>query len=81
MYFFSIILYLVGALVCSLSDEKISFSIGRAIMALGGGTFMTIGRLLANTLPGHLRFNGICFFCNRRPAWYHGRALASCVNC
>lgn len=58
---FSIILYLVGALVCSLSDEKISFSIGRAIMALGGGTFMTIGRLLANTLPGHLRFNGICF--------------------
>lgn len=60
--FFSIILYLVGALVCSLSDEKISFSIGRAIMASGGGTFMTIGRLLANTLPGHLRFNGICFF-------------------
>lgn len=58
----SIALYLLGALICSFSDGKVSFSIGRIIMALGGGAFMTIGRLLANTLPSQLRFNGICFF-------------------
>lgn len=57
--FFSIL----GAAVCYFSHSFASFLAGRAIMALGGASFMTSARLLTLLLPpGLVRFTGIKVF-------------------
>lgn len=55
--------FMMGALVCYFSHSFYTFLAGRAIMALGGASFMTSARLLTLLLPvGVLRFVGIRFF-------------------
>ncbi len=41
---------------------------------------MTIGRLLANTLPSQLRFNGICFFATGVLLGTMGGGLGGCTD-
>jgi len=56
-------IFIAGAMVCSKSDHLLSFTVGRVIMGLGGGGFMTAGRVLVNKLaPGAERFTGIKVF-------------------
>jgi MFS family permease len=55
--------FIAGALICSQSDHLLSFTVGRVVMGLGGGGFMTAGRVLINELsPGPERFTGIKVF-------------------
>jgi DHA2 family multidrug resistance protein len=59
----SIALYVVGAIVCGVSTDLSSFTVGRVIMALGGASFMTSARVMVNLLPpGPGRFIGIKVF-------------------
>lgn len=59
----SISIYVVGALVCGVSGDLTTFTVGRVIMALGGASFMTSARLMVNLLPpGPGRFAGIKVF-------------------
>ncbi|EHD19983.1 MULTISPECIES: MFS transporter [Brenneria] len=59
----SIIVYIAGALLCSLSHNLSTFAIGRVVMALGGASFMTTSRILVNHIPpGPGRFVGIKVF-------------------
>ncbi|MEO6854641.1 MAG: MFS transporter, partial [Rhodoferax sp.] len=49
-----------GAVVCGASDSLVGFAVGRALMAAGGASFMTAGRVLVNHIPpSPRRFNGI----------------------
>lgn len=49
-----------GALLCATSDGFASFLAGRAVMALGGGSFFTASRMIIqHTLAGPRRFVGI----------------------
>ena len=55
--------YIVGALVCSLSGHLWSFAVGRVVMGIGGGAFMTMARTMVNLMPpGPERFSGIKVF-------------------
>lgn len=55
--------FIVGAVVCGMSERLLPFTIGRALMGLGGGAFFTSGRVLLNRLaPGPERFTGIKVF-------------------
>ncbi|MEE3634166.1 MFS transporter [Pseudomonas sp. AL 58] len=59
----SISIFVVGALVCGVSDDLTTFTAGRVIMALGGASFMTSARLMVNFLPpGPGRFIGVKVF-------------------
>ncbi|HBR2605941.1 TPA: MFS transporter [Klebsiella pneumoniae] len=59
----SIVVYIIGALVCSLSHDLHTFAIGRVVMAMGGASFMTTSRILINHIPpGPGRFVGIKVF-------------------
>ncbi|HEY0286147.1 MAG TPA: MFS transporter [Pseudomonas sp.] len=59
----SISIYVLGALVCGVSGDLTSFTVGRIIMALGGASFMTSARLMVNLLPpGPGRFVGVKVF-------------------
>lgn len=59
----SISIYVLGAIVCSVSGDLSTFTAGRVIMALGGASFMTSARVMVNFLsPGAGRFVGIKVF-------------------
>lgn len=59
----SIGIYVTGAVVCSLSSHLSIFAIGRVVMALGGGAFMTMARTMVNLIPpGPRRFSGVKAF-------------------
>ncbi len=59
----SISIYVLGALVCGVSGDLTSFTVGRMIMALDGASFMTSARLMVNLLPpGPGRFVGVKVF-------------------
>ncbi|MDF3133511.1 MFS transporter [Pseudomonas extremaustralis] len=59
----SISIYVLGAVVCGISGDLTSFTVGRVIMALGGASFMTSARLMVNLLPpGPGRFVGVKVF-------------------
>lgn len=59
----SLMFSVLGAVVCYFSHSFAAFLIGRAIMALGGASFMTSARLLTLLLPpGATRFLGIKVF-------------------
>lgn len=52
-----------GAVVCGTSDSLAGFALGRVLMAAGGASFMTAGRVLVNNVPpSPRRFNGIRSF-------------------
>ena len=54
------VLSAAGALLCATSDDFTSFLAGRAVMALGGGSFFTASRMIIqHTLAGPKRFAGI----------------------
>ena len=56
-------LFGLGAVACGLSDSLGMFVLGRILMAAGGASFMTAGRVLVNNIPpSPLRFNGIRSF-------------------
>lgn len=55
--------FMAGGLACATSERLLPFTIGRALMGLGGGAFFTSGRVLLNRLaPGPERFHGIKVF-------------------
>ncbi|WP_434779177.1 MFS transporter [Neisseria sp. Ec49-e6-T10] len=55
--------FILGALVCTFSHSFSTFLAGRAIMALGGASFMTSSRLLTLLIPpSPVRFMGIKAF-------------------
>lgn len=59
----SIGIYVIGTLICGLSSDLSTFTIGRIVMALGGASFMTSARLMVNLLPpGPGRFAGVKVF-------------------
>jgi MFS family permease len=59
----SVAVYVVGAYICGSSSHVDSFAIGRLIMALGGGSFMTTSRVIVNLIPpGPDRFIGVKVF-------------------
>ena len=59
----SISIYVLGAVVCGISGDLTSFTVGRVVMALGGASFMTSARLMVNLLPpGPGRFVGVKVF-------------------
>jgi len=59
----SMAIFIAGTLVCAGSHELNSFATGRMLMALGGATAFTMGRVIVSHLPTPpARFNGIKFF-------------------
>lgn len=60
---FSLGIFALGCLICASSDTYTSFLVGRAVMGMGGATFMTAGRVLVNQIPpSPQRFKGIKYF-------------------
>ncbi|AMM26381.1 MFS transporter [Variovorax sp. PAMC 28711] len=56
-------LFGLGSLLCAASGTLGAFALGRVLMALGCGSFMTAGRVLVNHIPpSPRRFTGIKFF-------------------
>ena len=59
----SIVIYIAGAVICALSETFPQFLLGRLVMALGGGAFMTSARMLVNVIPPTpARMKGILAF-------------------
>ncbi|WP_141104208.1 MFS transporter, partial [Noviherbaspirillum denitrificans] len=48
---FSLLLFIIGSLVCATSTSYAQFLAGRLIMGLGGAAFMTSGRVIVNLIP------------------------------
>ncbi|MFS1286818.1 MFS transporter [Pseudomonas piscis] len=60
----TIALHALGCLICAQSHDLASFSLGRALMALGSAAFMISARMLVTLIPaGPGRFTGITVFC------------------
>jgi DHA2 family multidrug resistance protein len=47
----AVLFYLLGAWVCATSASVAGFAGGRLLMALGGGVFMTVSRMMVNLIP------------------------------
>jgi MFS family permease len=47
----SIFLFVAGSWICAAGTTVAGFTAGRALMALGGGAFMTCARMLVNLIP------------------------------
>jgi hypothetical protein len=47
----SAVVFLIGTWLSAASDSVPAFAIGRAVMAAGGGVFMTAARMLINLIP------------------------------
>ncbi|WP_448093013.1 MFS transporter [Pseudomonas lini] len=59
----SIAIFIAGSVVCSCTTSLMGFTIGRVIMAVGGGAFMTSARVMVHMLPpGPGRFTGVKAF-------------------
>lgn len=59
----SVLLFLIGAWVCAGSGAVASFTLGRMLMAFGGGGFMSAARMLVNFIqPPVQRIAGIAAF-------------------
>ncbi|MFL6708265.1 MAG: MFS transporter [Massilia sp.] len=59
----SVLVFIVGAAICGTSDSFPQFLVGRLVMALGGGSFLTNARVLVTLLPASpRRFRGILAF-------------------
>lgn len=69
----SIGIYIVGCVICAAASGFSQFLGGRLLMALGGGGFMTAGRVLVSLMPpSPLRFVGVKHFA-------HGLSLGFAV--
>jgi MFS family permease len=59
----SLLLFVAGCLICAASSAYPAFLFGRLVMALGGGTFMTSGRVVVQLIPpSPHRFTGIKYY-------------------
>lgn len=59
----SMVVFAMGSTVCGLSQSVAGFAVGRVIMALGGGAFMTSARVMVQMIPaGPGRFSGVKAF-------------------
>lgn len=59
----AVLFYVLGAWLCATSGSVASFAAGRLLMALGGGVFMTISRMMVNLIPpSPQRLQGIAAF-------------------
>lgn len=47
----AVLFYLLGAWVCATGASVAGFAGGRLLMALGGGVFMTVSRMMVNLIP------------------------------
>jgi MFS family permease len=60
---FSLAMFVLGCLICANSNAFLPFLCGRVVMALGGGTFMTSGRVAVQLIPpSPYRFTGIKYY-------------------
>ncbi len=56
----AVVLFVIGAAICATSTSFPQYLLGRAVMALGGGPFLTSARVMVNLLPPNpRRFRGI----------------------
>lgn len=59
----AVLCYMLGAWLCAGSDGVAAFAGGRVLMALGGGAFMTLARMMVNLIPpSPQRLQGIAAF-------------------
>ncbi|HHX6570285.1 TPA: MFS transporter [Pseudomonas aeruginosa] len=59
----SIAVHILGSLICSMSSDLTTFTLGRVVMALGGSAFMSTARVLVQHMPaGPGRFVGVKVF-------------------
>jgi MFS family permease len=59
----SIAIFVAGLLVSSTGRSMAAFVVGRMLMAAGGATFVTVGRVIVNHIPASpRRFDGVRFF-------------------
>ncbi|WP_312517629.1 MFS transporter [Massilia sp.] len=59
----SVLVYLCGAWLCATSGAVAQFAGGRLLMAMGGGVFMTVSRMMVNLIPpSPQRLQGIAAF-------------------
>jgi DHA2 family multidrug resistance protein len=47
----AVLCYMVGAWICATSGSVAGFAAGRLVMAMGGGVFMTVSRMMVNLIP------------------------------
>lgn len=59
----AVLCYMLGAWLCATSASVAAFAGGRLLMALGGGAFMTVSRMMVNLIPpSPQRLQGIAAF-------------------
>ena len=59
----TVLVYLLGAWLCATSGAVAQFAGGRLLMAMGGGVFMTVSRMMVNLIPpSPQRLQGIAAF-------------------
>lgn len=59
----AVLVYLIGAWLCATSASVLQFAGGRLLMAMGGGVFMTVSRMMVNLIPpSPQRLQGIAAF-------------------
>jgi MFS family permease len=59
----SVAVFILGAAICGTSGSFPQFLVGRVVMALGGGAFLTSSRVMVNLIPpSPRRFRGILAF-------------------
>lgn len=59
----AVVIYVAGAAICASSSAFPQFLLGRAVMGLGGGQFLTAARVMVNLIPpSPRRFRGILAF-------------------
>jgi len=47
----AVLFYMLGAWICASSGSVAGFAGGRLLMAMGGGVFMTVSRMMVNLIP------------------------------
>jgi MFS family permease len=59
----TVAVFIIGAVICGSSSSFPQYLMGRAVMGLGGGPFMTLARVMVNLIPpSPRRFRGILAF-------------------
>lgn len=57
---YSLVVFVLGSAICGSSESFRPFLLGRVVMGLGGGAFLTSGRVIVNLIPpSPMRFVGI----------------------
>jgi len=79
----SVAVFIIGATICGTSSSFPQFVVGRVVMALAGGPFLTTSRVMVNLIPpsprrfrGILAYAGGLAFCNGIAPWLASIAIS-----